>query len=620
MMKLRTRTWQIVLACVVLVAAQFIVYRSVLNNEFLRYDDDTYVYENDNIKTLNAETVAWMFARPYFRSYTPLTLLSHAIDYKNWGENPHGHHLSSLVLHSIDVVLVFFLGIFVIHLGRLTPEDRRGISKSLLKQADTPTLIGAFVAALFFSVHPTRVESVAWISDRKDLLLVLFMIPTILFYIEYDARRGTKTAVRWYLLSLLLFILALLSKSIAIATPVVLILLDGMLLHPHDWRERMKALALEKTPFFILSVGFGILAMGAAQGAVMSDIVTRLSSTERLVLPLYTIAFYPLKILWPAQLTPIYGSPGLGLMALASVITVAISWFAIVKAKKGRWLWLLAWSSYVVLIMPTITGLPAGIQPWADRYSYVPVIGLMLLLGGGISVLWQQSAPPARRLIGASCAALAAVLVYLSVMQVSVWKDSMTLWRYAVSVVPGVPMSYANLGVAMADKGDTDSALVMYSKAINLEPKYADALYDKAIAFETKDMTDSAVAFYVRAIQADNEYIDAYVNLGNIFVRDGRIEDGINLYQHALKLKPSDPDAHYDLGFAYYQQGDTAKALASFQDAIRYSPNYASAYNNMGVVLAAMGRNDAALASFVRAAQLGSEDARKLLTSKGYSW
>ena len=620
-MEQRDRPMKILLFAIAILAAQFLVFSPALKNEFLKYDDDVYVYENANIQSLKAENIAWMFARPYYRSYTPLALLSHAVDYSLWGNNPGGHHLSNLVLHGVNAILVFLLGIMVLGISGPAAGTEQG-PLSLLR-VDDSVLWGALVGALIFSLHPMRVESVAWVSDRKDLLLTLLFLLSCMTYMQYDHVRGTRRALRWFLLSLFFYVLALLSKSIAITMPVVLLLLDVLLLHRQSWRANWKALLLEKVPFLVLSVAFGVLAIIAAKGSQLSDIVERLSTMQTVLLPFYSIAFYPVKMLWPADLTPVYDAANVPVMLLAAFFTVGVTIFTIKMASKGKGYWLLAWSTYIILILPTVTGLSAGIQPWADRYSYLPSVSIAVLVGGGSVALWQfqgRRRVAVKRLAVLLLATVVVLCGYLTREQLRIWRNGETLWRYSCIVTPGLSMPYANLGVVLEGKGDHDGALAMYSKAVAIEPRYADALYNMGISYEAKEMADSAAAFYVRAIAADRAYTDAYINLGNIMVRTARYDDGIRLYEQAMKLDPSDPDAYYDMGIAVYHKGDKERALQCFENAVKFSPGYANAYNNMGVVFADLGNQEAALASFVRAARLGSQDAQHLLKSKGYTW
>ncbi len=602
----------------ILILFQFAVYAPALNNAFVHYDDNTYVYENENVKTFDVVAVAGMFARPFFRSYTPLALLSHSIDYALWKENPWGHHFTSLLLHSVNVVLMFLLSAVI--LSRVGRREKRTDAPGLFSNLTADTIAGAFIAAMLYSVHPMRVESVAWVSDRKDLLLALFLLPAVLAYLRYDDLRGTRAAVKWFIAALVFNVLALLSKSIATVTPLLFLSLDAFLLHRSARREAWKQLILEKTPFLLLSAGFGVLAMWAARGSLTSDIVVRMTTVERALLPVYSPAFYIEKILLPLRLTPIYGAPSTPWMVLGAFLTLLIIAAILWQARKGYVGWLLALCGFALPLLPVSAGLSAGIQPWADRYSYVPSIALFMLVGAGFSVLWRRWT---FRLRGATiiiATSAATIFGFMDRQQIGIWKDSETMWRTVVREAPAIPNGYDNLGVALADKGDFDAALEMYRTAIRLQPNYADPYYNAGVIFQARGMRDSAIFCYHRAILLDTSCVDAYINLGNVLTDGGNLEEGAALYERAITLDADNADAYYNLGCTVYRIGNREKALASFKKAILFSPKYASAYNNMGVIFLEENNIESALESFVRAARLGSTEARQRLSKAGYSW
>ncbi len=601
-----------------LVILQFIVYAPALNNAFVHYDDNTYVYQNANIKSLNAETVSGMFARPFFRSYTPLALLSHAVDYAVWKENPWGHHLTNLLLHSINVIFVFLLCAIILsrYSSRANKADRRG----LFSFVNAASIAGACISATLYSLHPVRVESVAWVSDRKDLLLALFLLISVIAYLKYDEKRGTPAAAMWFMAALSTNILALLSKSIATVTPLLLLSLDAFMLHRSARREEWKKLLFEKTPFFVLSAGFSLLAVWAARGSIMSDIVAEMTTTQRILLPFYTLIFYPVKFLVPFGITPIYGPVGTGWMVGGALLALLILAGSLWQARRGHYAWLLALLCYALPLAPTMTGLSAGIQPWADRYTYIASVPLFLLVGAACSLLWERSMIRARSAIVVIAGVIALFFGIMDRAQIGFWKDSETLWRKVVHDEPTIPNGYDNLGVALAEKGDMEGALQMYKTAIRLQPNYSDPYYNAAVIFQSKNMRDSAVIYYAHAIVADSENVDAYINLANMYATEGDREGAIGLYRKAIAIKADNADAYYNLGCVAYQSGDRKTALDCFTHAIKLSPNYASAYFNMGVVYLAEQQQESALKSFLRAARLGSADAQKLLSRSGLEW
>lgn len=611
----------VLLASALLAAVQLAVYVPSLQNAFVKYDDDIYVFENKNIQVLNAETVSWMFARPYYRSYTPLALVSHAIDWKIWGNNPWGHHLTSLLLHAVNGILMFVLGVIVLSVLGSRPSAGKHTPFQILSTANMSVVAGSFVAALLWALHPMRVESVAWVSDRKDLLVALFLLLCIISYVHYDAVRGTPRALRWFLISFGFFVLAALSKSIAVVAPVVLVVLDWLLLHRGIYKKGSRGLLLEKIPPLIISIACGVLSSMAAAGSQTSDIVMRMSSLQRALMPFYSVMFYPVKVVAPFRLTPTYAPVGSEWMALSLLAALVVTIAVVRRAKNGRAGLLLAWLCYLLTILPTVIGLSAGIQPWADRYSYVPSISLVMVLGGVVVWCWERFGKTRYRLGVVTAGVVVAVMLsVLTREQIAIWKDGEALWTHAVTISPGLPMPYANLAVAVAARGSNDEAINLYRKALAIEPRYADALYNMGLAFEQKGTVDSAVHYYQKAILADTTYTDAFVNLGNVNVNNGRVDEGIALYARASQLDPSDPDPYYNSGYAYYQKGDRQAALEFFQKAIRYSPNYAQAYYNMGIVFSDLNKQDAALENLIRAARLGWPEAQRLLSSHGYSW
>ena len=610
--------FSLLVSSLLLFVLQFLVYIPVLNNSFVHYDDNTYVYENKNIKVLNAQTISGMFARPYFRSYTPVALLSHGLDYALWKDNPRGHHLTSVVLHGMNVVLVFLLAVAL--LSKVTNKGAPRNEQGLFSHLTPGVVAGACAGALLYALHPMRVESVAWVSDRKDLLLALFLLPSILAYLKYDETRGSRVSVRWFLLAIAFDLLALLSKSIATVTPLLLLLLDGLLLHRGATRAEWKTLLLEKLPFFLLSLGFGLLAMWSAHGSLTASIVAEMTATQRMLLPLYTVAFYPMKYLVPISVTPIYDSVTAEWMAVGAFFTFVLIAGSLWLARKGRTGWLLAFAAYVIVLLPTITGLSAGIQPWADRYTYVPSIAFFILIGGGISLLWDRTKSHWRNGIVGAVLLLAAFFALMDRQGITVWKDSESLWRKAILEAPMVPMAYDNLGVALADKGDFDGALEMYRMANRLEATFADPYFNAAVAFQAKEMRDSAFIYYTRAVSADPGYTDAYINLANMLASEGNRDGAIGLYRRALLIEGDNADAYYNLGCVLFLNGERDRASEAFRKAITFSPNYANAYYNLGVVLLDSEKKDSALECFARAARLGSREAQNTLVRQGYSW
>ncbi|MBI5473291.1 MAG: tetratricopeptide repeat protein [Ignavibacteriae bacterium] len=614
--RISTQFFLVAAACFVIVAAQAIVYGPSLSHPFIAYDDNTYVYENRNIHSLSWQSVENLFSRSYFHSYTPLALLSHAMDFAIWQTNAFGHHLTSMLLHCANAIL-FFVACLKL-LSKVHSVEPENNVTGQFTNAPTRTIIASFAATLLYSIHPLRVESVAWISDRKDLLMTFFLLVSTLFYVRHVERKSDEVSLRWYLLSVGCFLLALLSKSVAVVLPLLFFVLDWILLRSPGDQLGRRRLLIEKLPFLFLSLIFALIALGAAPKTKLNIIVAQMSSIERTLLPLYSLTFYLAKTLWPQSITPIYDAPGFWLIVVGGSISILISVCTVVLALQGQRGWLASWLSYAILLAPTFA-LSSGIQPWADRYAYAASIPLTIGVGGLLDFFWRKKRV-SRSVLLFVPAGVAVLFGILSARQVHLWSDAETLWRHAVQVSPRVPATHENLGLALSSGGNSEAASQMFRKAIALHPTYAEALFNLGVMFERRAFIDSAEYYYAQAILADSTFADAYTNLGNIYVSRGINETGIALYNRAVTMNPSDADVYYNLGYAYYQSGDKSRAVSFFEKAIVLSPNYAKAHFNLGYVLLEMHNEERALASLIRAAQLGSEEAQKLLHANGHSW
>ncbi len=673
------RTLTIAIVVAIIVGISFLVHSGALKNSFTNYDDDFYTYENYRIKTLTVDNVAWLFSHGYFRSYTPLTMVSHAVDFALWGMNPKGHHLTNLVLHSINSVWVFTLSLLV--LGEL--RKRPGTSDA--GPEGPGMIIGAAVAAVLFAVHPVKVESVGWVSDRKDLLSAFFFLPSLAAYMLYVTRGKNR---RWYLASLLLFGAAVLSKTIVVVTPVVFLLMDALLLKRVS-RTSYKNILMEKVPFFLGSIAAGLAAMGSASGSDLATGLAEVTAVQRLLYPAYAIFFYLGHLIFPVDLTPIYELSDLGTMAFSSMLFIIVIGSCISAFRKGTYWWVLVWSFYIVAISPTFFGIAAGIQPIADRYTYIPLVSFFILAGGVTQVLWERFRSDRRTLIGFAVAvcALIAVLGTASAEQMTYWRSSESLWRWQLKARPNA-FGYNFLGHAMMEEDRDDEAIKAFEHAVLLKPGYVDAYNNLGAAYYKRGMYDEARKTFVRLIEVDPHYMSAYFNLGNVLRKEGKIQEAIVLFERALEEKPKsaqatyelgvshemlgdtaqatefyqkaialkpdyvpayvslsnvyllrqgytaaidlfkeaihmsprNPETYYNLGCVYYTQGDTMNALQSFIASLRIDPGYARSYFNLGVIFGNQNNDVASLEAFRKAAHLGDLNARRVLRERGFEW
>ncbi len=543
----------------------FLVYISSLQNTFVSFDDTLYVINNTHIRTFNMAFFRWAFFDFYAGNWHPLTWISHALDYALWGLNPLGHHLTNVILHALNTAMVVMVTIRLLSLYKRTVASNVGL---WLKERG---IITGVITGLLFGLHPLHVESVAWVSERKDLLCATFFLLSILAYTKYVSIIDNESARkllqlrflnRHYLFALGFFSLALLSKPMAVTLPFVLLLLDW---YPFGRSESVREFGtafIEKCPFIALSVISSILTMLSQEsgGAMVMMEVVPLST--RVLVAIKSLIGYLWKIISPVNLIPYYPYPkDVSLFSLpyslTIVLTVGITCICILKARKER-LWLSLWAYYVVTLIPVIGIIQVGLQSMADRYSYLPSLGPFLLVGLATAWSWSRVNALKRRrtivtLLGISIfALLSAAVIYLTFDQIGIWKDSMTLWNYVIEKEPeSVPVAYNNRGLAFEKVGMFDKAIKDYDKAIALNPSYTEPYNNRGILFENMGRFDEAIEEFDKAITLDPSYSLAYNNRGVVFYNMGRFDEAMEDFDKAIALNPSYSDAYHNRELVY---------------------------------------------------------------------
>jgi Tfp pilus assembly protein PilF len=579
----------------------FAAYLTSIQNEFVQWDDGHYVFENPHIRLLNTAFFKWAFFDFHAGNWHPLTWISHALDYAVWGLNPMGHHLGNVILHAVNTFVVVFLIIRL--LDAVRQRTIQGGQPSFLN--DRTMLIAAGVTGLLFGIHPVHVESVAWVSERKDLLCALFFMLSIMAYMKYAGKTAAVTQTkktnppilpflkggegglkRQYLMSLGFFILALMSKPMAISLPVVLLVLDW---HPFKRIQSFKALRtaiVEKLPFIALSVGSIILTFFAQRsgGAIRSMEYASLST--RILVGMRSLVAYLWKMILPLNLIPFYPYPKdaslFSLEYLSAVILVGgITAACIVLAKRQK-LWLSVWGYYVITLLPVLGIVQVGLQSMADRYTYLPGLGPFLLIGIMTAWIWARIQRPDKQgLIARSLTVAAALLVfislsYLTFKQIGIWKNSIVLWSYVIEKEPErVPFAYINRGIAFEKTGQMKEAIEDYNRVIALDPLYFEAYNNLGVLYGQNELFDKAIEYFNKSVGIDPTYVDAYVNRGIAYALSGR----------------------YD------------SALEDFNKAVLLDQNSAEAYFNRGNLYLSIGRKDLAVSDFRKACDLGKQDA-----------
>ena len=560
-----------------LVVATGAVYWQVGGHAFIEFDDDRYVFHNPRVLAgLSWEGLRWALTSLEVSNWHPLTWLSHMLDGELYGSNPRGHHLTSLAFHIVNAVLLFWL------LNRMTAAFWRS----------------AFVAALF-ALHPLHVESVAWISERKDLLSTFFWWLTLWLYVAWVKGPAAGRSLR-YAAALLAFALGLMAKSMIVTLPFTLLLLDYWPLRRLESRlGSVRTRVVEKAPFFLLSLAVSIVTLLAQRGGEAIISTDRFPIDVRVGNALVAYLTYIGKTLWPHSLAPYYPHPvtlSLAPALGAAVVLLGLSFGVLRLARKHPYL-LFGWLWYLGTLVPVIGLVQVGTQAFADRYTYVPLVGLFIMLAWGVPELlarWRRAPAALPWLAGGALAALAVCSWY----QTALWKDTVILFRHTLAVTQRNAMAHAILGTALERRGDVDEAISHLHEALRLKPDLAQTHNNLGIAFHRKGRFDEAVAQYREALELKPEQASTYVNLGAALYTQGRVDEAIVAYRAALRLQPRSPEVHNNLAIALEAQGRVAEAIAHYEEALRLKPDDARAHKNLGITFYEQGRFDEAIPHF----------------------
>jgi lipoprotein NlpI len=603
-------------------AVTLFVYLAALRNDFVNWDDGQYVYENSHIHSLNAAFFKWAFFDFYASNWHPLTWFSHALDYALWGLNPLGHHLTNIVLHAVNVFIVVFLVIRLLEAWK----ERTMSSGQPSFLNERAILIAAGTTGLLFGLHPVHVESVAWVAERKDLLCALFFLLSILWYVKYASdsrelvrRNGLSHLFNIRYLSVLgLFVLALMSKPMAVTLPVVLLVLDWFPFNRIRSGRTLWAACVEKLPFFALSLASSIvtiLAQRAGGAMTLTDVVPL---STRLLVAAKSIIAYLWKMLLPLDLVPFYPYPeDVSLLSwkylLFLILVIAVT-VACIRAAKKRRLLLAAWSYYVVTLIPVLGIVQVGTQSMADRYTYLPSLGPFLLLGVMAAGVWGTVAILKRpgRHMKVACVAAAffvfASLSYLTIKQIAVWENSVSLWSSVIEKEPkSVPLAYMNRGVAYQVLGKFEEALADFNAAILLNPSDAEAYSSRGSLFKQIGRPDAALEDYTISIMLNSFNAHVYNNRANVYGQIGQFDNELADYDRAIALDPSYAAAYNNRGMVFVKTGRFNRAIEDFNRFIALDPDNAEAYSNRGIAYALTGQYDAALKDFNTALALSQD-------------
>ncbi|MBF0505363.1 MAG: tetratricopeptide repeat protein [Nitrospirae bacterium] len=612
----------------------FVVYFSCLHSEFVMWDDDCYIYKNPHIHTLNLSFFRWASSAFYCANWHPLTWFSHALDYAVWGLNPLGHHLTNNILHAANTFIVVIVVAKLLEAWQHSRQQNPPLQKARnSKTTDSSSLEGSYLVAaavtgLLFGLHPLHVESVAWVSERKDLLCAMFFLLSILAYTKYVsvAKEGDYPGAflnRHYLLVAGLSALALLSKPMAVTLPGVFLILDCCPFNRIRSMKTFLSALLEKLPLIALSIISSVLTVLAqkAGGALQTFEIIPLS--PRMLVAAESLLSYLWKMVLPVNLIPYYPYPrNISLFSaeyfLSVILVSGITAACIVMMKKQR-LWLAVWGYYVLTLLPVLGIVQVGGQAMADRYTYLPSLGPFIVAGLLAAWLWKKSY--LRKGAGAGLVIAAAILIagplsFLTYKQIAVWKNSLNLWSYIAGKEPeDAPLAHYNLGIVYRHLNMPDKAIEQYLTAIRLRPGYAEAHNNLGFVYKSLNMPDKAEEEFLTAVSLKPDNIEAHTNLGVLYQARNMPDKAEKEFLTVIRLKPDNAGAHFNLGVFYNSGNMPDKAEEEFLAAVRLQPDFAEAHFYLGYVYYKMGQMERARSELARGLEIrpDNQQARQLL-------
>jgi tetratricopeptide (TPR) repeat protein len=599
-----------------LAAITALMFWRVAQHQFINYDDTCYVTDNSHVQAgVTWEGLEWAFCRLQGeRTYWhPLTWVSHMVDCALFGLNPVGHHLVNLFFHMLNTVLVFLV------FQRMTKAFWRS----------------AALAALF-ALHPLQVDTVAWVAERKNLLSAGFWLLTMWAYVRYaevqslkskaqcqdsatgDTQHATRTtphASRYYFLSLVFFALGLMCKPVLVTLPFVLLLLDYwplQRLQPASLKTTAFALARlgwEKAPMFLLAGVSSLITIAGNRTVGALGDVSRMPLTLRTSNAIVSYVRYIGKTIFPTHLTILYPYPGAWsgwTVTLCCLVLVGISALA-VRALRSRPYLFVGWFWFLGVLVPFIGLIQAGEQAMADRFMYIPILGLLMIVVWGLAGLLETWPHKQRWLAGAATLAIGGCFV-CSGFQLRYWQDSEKLFRHAIEVTSGNYNAYDGLGSALDASGKHEEALACYAESVRLQPRYPEGQYDFGTVLLRMGRLEEAVRHLSAAVKYNPAFAHAHINLGQALLEQGKLDEAADHFSKAVRLAPDDAEAQYNLGTLLFMQEKVDGAVICFSEALRLKPEYGEAHGNLGVALMRQGKLGEGATHLAAAARLNPDN------------
>jgi len=599
---------------IIILALTAIVFSNAITNGFTNWDDNTYLQENDYIKDLSMSGISNMFSHSYFGNYHPLTMLTYSIEYAFFGFSASVFHFNNIVLHLINTLLVF---LFI---------------KQLSKRIEIPV-----ITSFIFAVHPMHVESVAWVAERKDVLYTMFFLFSLIFYVKF---LKNTTSIKYLIFAFVFFVCSLMSKSAAVVTPLIMLLTLYYIRRKINIKE-----ALYTLPFFIMSLVFGIIAINT-QVEALGNLNALYPGINRVLIVIYAIYFYIVRFILPFNLSALHGFPVLkdGLLPveyyMAPFVILLIAALYYFSKKEFRQHLLFGLLFYIISLVLVIQILPVGQAVVAERYAYVPYIGLSLIFAYGYVFLQKYVS---KNLLLSIAAIFALFLMVTTWQQNKAWENSEVLWTKVLSVYPDNQIAFNNRGLYRTDKEMYKEAFDDFNRLVEINPDYKDVFNNRATAcFKikdyacvVKDLTEAiarnpkssklynnrglaksylkdmqgAIADYTKAIEMDSLYFDAYNNRINAKNAINDFQGALNDLGFLIKNNPNNAGYFNTRGILYGSMKNFNEALNDFNQAIAIDAKMAEAYTNKGITLLNMGNTAEACANWQTALNLGNKNA-----------
>jgi len=570
--------------CLILALSTFVVFYQVHSFRFVTFDDPDYVYNNPNIQSgITLQAVKWALTVGYAHNWHPLTWISHMLDWQLFGNNAGGHHLTNLIIHIANTLLLFIV----------------------LKQMTSALWQSAFVAALF-TLHPLHVESVAWISERKDVLSTFFWILTMWAYLRYVK----KPKISSYLLIVIFFSLGLMSKPMLVTLPFVLLLLDYWPLERFDrleWRTIYR-LILEKIPFFILSAASSVVTFLIQRSSKAVATLAGFSIKFRISNALISYIEYIKKMFWPDRLAFFYPISVKYVSILYAVISAGLLLAATVLviryAKSHRYL-VTGWFWYLGTLVPVIGLVKAGSQAIADRFTYMTMTGLFIIIAWGISEL-SEKWPHRKIILWPASLIILFILAICTYQQTRYWKDALTLCQHALTVTEDNYTAHLSMTEPLIEQGRFEESIWHNTQAVRIEPYCRQALNNLGVSLYKAGRNDEAIDYFKRVIEIDPETADAHLNLAAVLTDKGDYAEAVRHYRIALKTRDI-PSIHCDLGLALLKLGLFEEAVTEYRKALSQMPNDSDILNKLGYALVHIGQFDEAILLYNKALQIAPD-------------